>query len=69
MPFEILESANSLMKVRVMRELKKSELDRIQAAALEAINQWGKIRVLIILDNLRGKWLWGMSSLPPSISG
>ncbi len=54
MPFEIIESSSSVMTVRVMRELKKSELDRIQAAALEAIKQWGKIRVLIILDNFRG---------------
>ena len=54
MPFEILELSNSVMTVKVMSRLKKSELDRIQAVALEAIKRWGKIRALIILDNFRG---------------
>ena len=54
MPFEILELSNSVMTVKVMSRLKKSELDRLQAVALEPIKRWGKIRVLIIFDNFRG---------------
>ena len=50
------------MTVKVMSRLKKSELDQIQAVALEAIKRWGKIWALIIFDNFRGWELnpdWG----------
>ncbi len=54
MAFEVLESSNGVMTVRVTGELKKSELDRMQAAAVDAIKQWGKIKVLVKVENFRG---------------
>lgn len=54
MPFEVIESSRGLVIVRIKGELKKSELDQIQTLAIEVIKQWGKIRVLIILEDFQG---------------
>ena len=54
MPFSIPDSSGSVVTVKITGELKKSELERIQGVASEAIKHWGKIRVLVIMENFRG---------------
>ncbi len=54
MPFSILNSSEQVIKVKITGELKKSELDRIQGVASEAIKHRGKIRMLVTLENFRG---------------
>lgn len=54
MGFEIQESSGSLVSVKIKGILKKSELDQMQEVAVKAIEQEGKIRVLVILDNFLG---------------
>jgi hypothetical protein len=54
MPFEVIESSGSLVSVKIKGELKKSELDQIQALAIELIKRWGKVRVLVILEDFQG---------------
>jgi hypothetical protein len=54
MSFEVIESSESLVIVRIKGELKKSELDQMQELAREVIRQWGRIRVLAILEDFQG---------------
>lgn len=54
MAFEIPQSADSLVIVKLTGQLNNIDLERMQAAALEAIKQWGTIRVLVLLENFTG---------------
>ena len=54
MGFEVMELADGVMSVRITGELKKAEADQIQAQAIEAIRQWGKLRLLFTLEDFRG---------------
>lgn len=54
MAFHVLESSDGRVTLKVTAELKKTELDQIQALALEAIRKWGKNRALVILEDFRG---------------
>lgn len=54
MAFEIQQSDYGVVIVKVSSELTKSDVDQMQAAARVAIKQWGKIRVLVKLEDFRG---------------
>jgi hypothetical protein len=54
MPIQILGSSDGLVTLGVTGEMKRSDLAQIQGLAVNAIGQWGKIRVLVILENFRG---------------
>jgi stage II sporulation SpoAA-like protein len=54
MPFSILDSSGQVVNVKITGELRKSELEQIQGVASEAIKHWGKIRVMVILENFLG---------------
>jgi hypothetical protein len=54
MGLEIVKSVRGLLSVRVTEELNESEVAQIKAAMLEMIQQSGRIRVLVIVENFRG---------------
>jgi hypothetical protein len=54
MAFDIQQSDYGVMIVEIRNELTKSDADKMQAAAGLAIKQWGKIRVLVKLEDFSG---------------
>ena len=54
MPFGVLDSSRPVVTVTVTGEPKKSEFERVQGIALDSILRWGKIRVLVLLENFGG---------------
>ncbi len=54
MPFKVIESSGKLIRVKITGELKKSELDRMQAVATEFMKKEGKIKMLVFLEDFLG---------------
>jgi hypothetical protein len=54
MGVEILEASEGLLMVRVTGTLKKSELERAQAATAQIIRTHGRVRLLVIAEDFRG---------------
>ena len=54
MGIDILGTSGGVITVRMTGELKKAEFDLIQSMAPEAIKRWGKIRVLLIVEDFQG---------------
>lgn len=54
MPFTIIDASGPIVSAKISGELSKSEVNQIQAAAIEAIRRCGKISALFILENFRG---------------
>src|SRR3989304_6016138 len=54
MPFNVIESSGKLISVKITGELKKAELDRMQAVASEFMKREGKIKILVFLENFLG---------------
>lgn len=54
MGIEIVDASEGLITVKVTGKLKKSELDRAQASALEIIERHGKVRILVIAQDFLG---------------
>ncbi|MCF6153989.1 MAG: STAS/SEC14 domain-containing protein [Candidatus Brocadia sp.] len=54
MSFEVISSSGNLISIKISGELKKAELDRMQASATEFIKREGKIRILVFLEDFLG---------------
>ncbi len=54
MPFTIVDASGPSITVKITGELDKTEVTQIQAAALRAIQRYGKISALFTLDDFRG---------------
>jgi hypothetical protein len=54
MPIAIIDATGPIVSAKISGELGKSEVSRMQAAALETIRRCGKISALFILDDFRG---------------
>jgi hypothetical protein len=54
MAVEVQQSDYGVVIVRISGKLGKSDMDRLQATALTAIQQWNKIRVLVKVEDFRG---------------
>ena len=54
MPFKVIESSGKLISVKITGELKKAELDRMQAVATEFMKREGKIKMLVFLEDFLG---------------
>lgn len=54
MAFTILDSTGPIVSVKIGGDLSRAEVAEIQAAALKAIQQCGKIRALFTLEDFRG---------------
>src|SRR5688500_14916361 len=54
MPFTIVDGSGPVISAKISGELGKSEVEQMQAAALQAIRRCGKISALFILDDFRG---------------
>jgi hypothetical protein len=52
--FRITDASGPIIRASISGELSKAELGQIQARAVEAIQRWGRIKALLILDNFRG---------------
>jgi hypothetical protein len=54
MPYIISDRNGPIISVKISGEISRTEVGQIQAAALRAIQQCGKISALFILDDFRG---------------
>ncbi|HEY1234682.1 MAG TPA: STAS/SEC14 domain-containing protein [Candidatus Binatia bacterium] len=54
MPFTIVDASAPIITVEISGELERAEVTQIQAAALRAIQRYGKISALFSLDDFRG---------------
>ena len=54
MPFTIVDGTGPIISVKISGEIDKTEVTRIQAATLGAIQRCGRISALFILDDFRG---------------
>jgi len=54
MPFTIIDSSGPVVSAKITGDLSKPEVTQIQAAALKAIQRFGKIRALFVLENFEG---------------
>jgi len=54
MPYIISDRNGPIISVKISGEISRTEVGQIQAAALKAIQQCGKISALLILDDFRG---------------
>lgn len=54
MPFKVIGSSGKLISVKITGELKKAELDRMQAVATEFMKREGKIKMLVFLEDFLG---------------
>jgi hypothetical protein len=54
MAVEIVKLMQGVLTIRVTRELSQRDIDQLQLATKQAIGQWIKIRVLMILDHFDG---------------
>ena len=54
MPFTIVDGTGPIISVKISGEIDKTEVTRIQAAALGAMQRCGRISALFILDDFRG---------------
>jgi hypothetical protein len=51
MPLEVMELIRGVVSVKIIGELKKSDLDQMRAAILQGIKQWSRIRLDVIVEN------------------
>ena len=58
MAFSIIDATGPVISAKISGELDKTEVGRIQAAALQAIRRCGRISALLILDDFQG---WKLS--------
>jgi len=54
MPLEVMELIRGVVSVKIIGELKKSDLDQMRAAILQGIKQWSRIRLHVIVENFTG---------------
>ena len=54
MSAEIVEVSGRIITVKLAGELKYTEIAAVQKAAAKAIEEQGKIRILVLLDNVSG---------------
>jgi SpoIIAA-like len=54
MALDIIGSDGPIVRAKISGELSRSEVNRIQVAALEGIRRYGKISALFILENFQG---------------
>ncbi len=54
MAFTIIDATGPIISAEISGELGKSEVGQMQAAALDAIQRYGKISALFILENFQG---------------
>jgi hypothetical protein len=54
MPFTIIDASGPIITVKISGEIEKSEVAQIQAAALRAIQRYGKTSALFTLEDFRG---------------
>ena len=54
MPFTIVDASGPTISIKLTGELDKAEVTQIQTAALSAIQRFGKIRALFVLENFYG---------------
>ena len=54
MPLEVMDLIRGVVSVKIIGELKKSDLDQIRAAILQGIKQWSRIRLHVIVENFTG---------------
>jgi hypothetical protein len=54
MPLEVMELIRGVVSVKIIGELKKSDLDHMRAAILQGIKQWSRIRLHVIVENFAG---------------
>ena len=54
MPYIVSDRNGPIVSVKISGEISRTEVGQIQAAALRAIQQCGKISALFILDDFRG---------------
>jgi stage II sporulation SpoAA-like protein len=54
MALDITGSDGPIVRAKISGELSRSEVNQIQAAALEGIRRYGKISALFILENFQG---------------
>ncbi len=54
MPFTIIDMSGPILSAKISGELSKTEVSKMQAGAAAAIQRWGKIKALLILENFRG---------------
>ena len=54
MPVTIIDASGPIVSAKISGELSVSEVSQMQAAALEAIQRWGKVSALFILENFAG---------------
>ena len=54
MPYIVSDRNGPIISVKISGEISRTEVGQIQAAALRAIQQCGKISALFILDDFRG---------------
>jgi hypothetical protein len=53
-PLEVMELISGVVSVKIIGELKKSDLDQMRAAILQGIKQWSRIRLDVIVENFTG---------------
>jgi len=54
MAVEIVQLLRGVLTIKVTGRLNELEIDQLQAAATQAVAQWNKFRVLIILEDFDG---------------
>jgi SpoIIAA-like len=54
MALEVIDGTGAVLSAMISGELATSEVNRLQAAAVEAIRRCGRISALFILDDFRG---------------
>jgi len=54
MAFTIIDATGPIISAKISGKLGKSEVGQMQAAALDAIQRYGKISALFILENFQG---------------
>lgn len=54
MAFAMLDASGPIISAEISGELTKSDVDQIQAAAMDAVRRCGKISALFILEEFQG---------------